>query len=341
MESFVATSPVPHLFDDIRLSFWAKQYKRAFDNAGLAFPKIFGDHRFLRRLLVTFAFKHLNVGTSECRLIATGRQFRFRNVNTQFHSVYFDRFRRVYEPEVASIICSLLQNNANFVDIGSNWGHYAALVTASTASHRYLNVTYTGIEPDSDSFADLKRFIEDSDVNEFVQTSIFQVAASNCAGDALLCNPPGFHSGLKYLGVGAVERNLVPVRRLDCLNVPNPTLVKVDVEGHEYEAIEGMAGILKSTPTIIFEHFRTHPFLATHTKSLSLLEGWGYRLYASLERSKVEPKADHFVCTTQFYRVTAASRYQFPEKINIAAFHKDCADLERVAATKLKEADDS
>jgi FkbM family methyltransferase len=92
--------------------------------------------------------------------------------------------------------------------------------------------------------------------------TVHQVALSNAAGSATL-QVPSFVglSGYATLEKGdiaskvkrscAVEQIQLQTRRLDDFDLRNVSFIKVDVEGHEQEVLEGAADTLKREPAVV------------------------------------------------------------------------------------------
>ncbi|MHB1583945.1 MAG: FkbM family methyltransferase [Acidimicrobiales bacterium] len=102
-------------------------------------------------------------------------------------------------------------------------------------------------------------------------------AASDRAGRATLWLPPGRRgtegrASLSPLDAGtAVE---VETIRLDSLDVDDVGLIKIDVEGHERQALLGAAGLVeKWRPNLVVE---IEDSLAPAVGTLRLLAEWGY-----------------------------------------------------------------
>ena len=73
----------------------------------------------------------------------------------------------------------------------------------------------------------------------------------------------------------------VKLRTLDSFALPSPDLVKIDVEGHEYEVLEGMHETLKCGSTILIELHGIDPreARANIDKIMRLLNRANYKIY--------------------------------------------------------------
>lgn len=81
--------------------------------------------------------------------------------------------------------------------------------------------------------------------------TIYQAALSNYTGTTTLENSQSYNSGTSRM---ASKEGTTDVMTLDSLELENVTFIKVDVEGEELNAIEGMSKtILKYLPDLLIE----------------------------------------------------------------------------------------
>jgi FkbM family methyltransferase len=154
--------------------------------------------------------------------------------------------RRMSEPEV-NVIPGLADPRRLSVDIGANWGLYtSALVPVS------LGVV--AFEPDPVDAALLRRACPSARVEA--------CALGGSEGKAMLRRPL-LANGKPIKGWGTIgdrsfdqaeEAIEVPVRRLDDFGLTNIGLIKMDVEGFEFEVIDGgWETIARDRPTMMIE----------------------------------------------------------------------------------------
>ena len=159
----------------------------------------------------------------------------------------FDQY--TYEPEVRQAIREILGNGGIAVDVGANIGYHTVLMSS-------LADQVIAIEPEPSNLELLKYNIEK---NTCENVEIIPCAASNISKNCkLFLNPEntGGHSIVEshdvYIDVRAI--------RLDEILPPGPIrLIKMDIEGGEYDAILGLGDRLNDIDYIIFEH-RTREF---------------------------------------------------------------------------------
>jgi FkbM family methyltransferase len=199
------------------------------------------------------------------------------------------------------------------LDVGANTGVYSLLASAVNPDARIF-----AFEPIPRIFDRLRSNVE---LNRF-NLSLEPIAASNYDGSASMWEPTGFD--VSYCG--AVNSNLyqdqevpahelvIRTNRLDTFahsrGLSGLGLVKIDVEGHEPEVIEGMGDFINQRPTLLFEVWNAEvssrdigSLLETH------LKGKGYLFFVTDEESpfrqtenirssdRIKKYTNHVACT--------------------------------------------
>jgi len=135
-----------------------------------------------------------------------------------------------------------------FFDIGANVGAYS-LVASEVAGSRVF-----AFEPHPASFQLLERNIE---LNKRSNVTPLRVALSAETGDALLTDTPDLSTN-SILAQESPNQESVPITtaRLDDIcgeRDIRPSVVKIDVEGHELKVIEGFSKGLRRTACVLVE----------------------------------------------------------------------------------------
>lgn len=146
-------------------------------------------------------------------------------------------------------------------DVGANVGLYACLLGRMAAEvHAF--------EPNPHAAADLRRNVASNGLDN---VSVHETAVSNTSGRRYLTGhgTPNGRSELSETPTGLAVQSVT----LDELEAEPPDVVKIDVEGHERDVLEGMAGLLASHRPVIF--CEVHGDVADVT---DLLTTYGYAI---------------------------------------------------------------
>ena len=177
-----------------------------------------------------------------------------------------------YEPEVTAVFHQVLRPGMAVIDIGANIGFFSMLSAALVGPGGAV----LAVEPNGEN----ARLLEASRrLNGFGHVTTAQVAA----GDALgLLQLNTTHSNGTTSAPGTELGQLLQARTVPCIPVDSlvaaawapgrrADLIKVDVEGAEYKALRGAAGVIaRDRPLIISE------FSPTFMPGISGIDGPGY-----------------------------------------------------------------
>jgi FkbM family methyltransferase len=182
---------------------------------------------------------------------------------------------RVHEPKTSQLLEHALQSGMTVVDIGCNIGYFALLEAKCVGSEGKV----IAIEPEP---GNARLFQSNLRANGYRNVEFHQLAISNRNGNcALRISDKSNRHSLSSVPWRTTDLS-VPVRTLDSLLVKNPPdsvdLVRMDLEGHEVEVLEGMrATIHRYSPKLLIE---IHPDLIgtpRTVKWLGELQALGYR----------------------------------------------------------------
>jgi FkbM family methyltransferase len=176
------------------------------------------------------------------------RQAKIRTSNAQY--IALDRgietFTHGYAPEIGALIDSLVPSDGVLFDVGANWGYF----TINMASRPFFRGKIHAFEPIAESFSDLTGLVAETKIEGMVYCH--QIALSNIDGQAKMKIPNHF-SGMATISPDrdGITVNLV---KLDDLGLGKVDFIKIDVEGHEYQVIDGAREVINTyRPYIIFE----------------------------------------------------------------------------------------
>ncbi|WP_170156856.1 FkbM family methyltransferase [Roseimicrobium gellanilyticum] len=198
-------------------------------------------------------------------------EIQFDARNTQFHAVYLPKFAEGYEPETSVLLDAFLRESGVFWDIGSNWGYFPLYACARPEFTGEIHA----FEPTPSSFRDLASVVKQAGLSERVHCH--QLALGDVNGTSCMAVPDGVHSGLASLDANASGER-VKVMTADSMDLPDPSVIKLDVEGHEAAVLRGAQKVLnRAKPVIIMENWAADS--VSSLEPLRLLESLGYHLY--------------------------------------------------------------
>ncbi|MCW3092510.1 MAG: methyltransferase FkbM family [Ferruginibacter sp.] len=154
-----------------------------------------------------------------------------------------------YDFQTTELIRRHLKKNSNCIDIGANLGHILMEIVAAAPQGKHF-----AFEPIPDLYKSLKRRFAKN-------TTVYNFALSSKKGSATFNYYPGrpavsgFRERNSQIGQEPVLLS-VQMEKLDDL-IPESLkidLLKIDVEGAEYEVLQGAKNILKKDkPIVLFE----------------------------------------------------------------------------------------
>jgi FkbM family methyltransferase len=155
-----------------------------------------------------------------------------------------------YEPEKTRAVQSFLKPGDTFVDVGGNKGDFAFLAAKLVGE----NGRVVCVEPEPTNIGWIRRSAE---LNGYTNIDLCNLALSNKDGESLLHlgSKSGFHtllSGAPDREHGSIE---VKTRTLDGLlqelKINSLNVLKIDVEGAEFQVLQGAAQAIRANPSII------------------------------------------------------------------------------------------
>lgn len=163
----------------------------------------------------------------------------------------------------------IVKNNCNVVDIGGNRGIYAYYLWKLGAKVKIF-------EPNPKCCTILSSWAKNK-----VDVELYSVGLSNYEGEASL-HIPVDKDGQEHDALASIEEidsassrdEFILVKTLDSYHLEDIDMIKIDVEGHEYNVIEGaIQTISKSKPALLIEIEQRHsarPIIKVFEKILSL-----------------------------------------------------------------------
>ncbi len=168
-------------------------------------------------------------------------------------------YQGIYEPHELNFIKNTLKEGDIFIDVGANIGLYTVVASKFVGK----SGTVFSFEP---STREYELLVKNINLNRLNNVKLFKLALSNYDGEASFyvggCGRTGANTlsnkfrSKSHVIVERIEK--IKVNKMDTffndINIPKITLIKIDVEGHDYYVIEGAQKILqKYKPIIIIE----------------------------------------------------------------------------------------
>lgn len=239
------------VFKVLSTTFLMKLYKFAYDNKSLANPKTFAGLLTPLNIALKFLIPRvksnivfsINIDSQWKTIVADGR-------NTQYHALYFSKFKNGYELEIMALLDLLLESTDVFYDIGSNWGYFSLYALSQS---KYKGKVFA-FDPQPEICDDLLSIKKQLSLNNL---SVLNIGLSEYKNNnAHFDSPDGFHSGIFQIKSGDV--GTYKIDTLDSLSIELPHVIKIDVEGMETQVIRGGRVLLeKAKPYLLIESPKT------------------------------------------------------------------------------------
>jgi FkbM family methyltransferase len=179
-----------------------------------------------------------------------------------------------HEPELAHLLDLLLPDDGVFLDVGSNYGYFAIYVAVRPNFHGRVHA----FEPVSTTFGGLQQLVNALHCDEAI--ICHRVAISDRIGVANM-EVQGIDPGLANIKDGPFEEGeIVQTVTLDSLKIGKVNFLKIDVEGHEAQALRGAQRLIHDNqPFIFLESWSSSIVPGRVFEPLRFLIDRGYQLY--------------------------------------------------------------
>lgn len=161
------------------------------------------------------------------------------------------------EEEEQALLLALLDDGDVFYDIGANIGFFSAIAARLVGSEGHVYA----FEPIPES---AKVAVKNAQLNGFEQVTVVEVAVSSTNGYVSMGTENNY-SETYTVGSGEVQVQCVTLDNvIEDSNFRAPDFIKIDVEGHEIDVIQGAAEVLRTEqPVLLIEvHWLGDQFLS-------------------------------------------------------------------------------
>ena len=294
--------------------------------------------RWLKRLCKKFGRAAFDISYHRLGLGGKGRAIlqlptghvplTFNARHLHFGAIYMAHYRDAYESEVSSLLSILLKGEKIFYDIGSNWGYFSFLA----ASLPNYNGQIHAFEPSPNTFLDLEDMVSQAKLDSRIKCH--PRALSDKVGNATMY-VDSFSSGLDRILTqdiisGGNKRVTIPLITIDNFDENFADVIKIDVEGHEYQVLKGgRKKIQNKKPFIIMENWYDRDEKHTSLKPLQLLSQLDYTLFYPTWLIDGDPvpfdnhayqKLSYAACKQiRYTSFEPSDRCKLPDQVNIFA----------------------
>jgi FkbM family methyltransferase len=173
-----------------------------------------------------------------------------------------------YEYEKQKALQGEIKTGQVVYDIGANVGFYSLLssVLVGETGHVY------SFEPFPENLLELKRHLQ---MNRIKNCTVIDAAVSSADGEAIF-DPSDDRCTGHLAAHGSLYVRTLSLDGLALRNeIPVPNLIKIDIEGAEYECLKGASYVIQESRPIIF--LATHG-RQVHYECVEMLLKWNYHL---------------------------------------------------------------
>lgn len=176
----------------------------------------------------------------------------------------------LFEKFLLSFVQQFVDPSKDVLDVGANIGNHSVVFST------YTSGVVHAFEPQPLIYDILETNVRSNNCTN-IKTYPFGASKTDATfqmnADYSL---PDNHGAFRICDEGSLTIQCKP---LDSLELSNIGFVKMDVEGHELEALQGMKQTLKNCPTLMIE---IHENCPTRQETLDLIQQCGYTSYYKL-----------------------------------------------------------
>ncbi|WP_162261751.1 FkbM family methyltransferase [Bosea sp. Root381] len=199
------------------------------------------------------------------RIVHGGKEFRFVHSDRDDHLLAIMRSSGAfYEAELLAALVPMVPREATVVDVGANIGNHSVFFAG------VMGCRVIAIEPNPNAASLLARNLEINGLADRVEIRRCALGAERRRGRV---SGAATHN-LGMAAVEADEQGDIEIVPLDGLSIESPVaLLKIDVEGAEYDVLVGATELLKAhRPVLVLEIARAEDY----RRIAALLQPFGY-----------------------------------------------------------------
>lgn len=196
-------------------------------------------------------------------------------------AINFFRSQNKKYQKMINTILPFAERASVIADVGSNIGYFSLLLHKNLENK---NKHFILFEPLKKLTTINKKILSESKLDNF---SIMEYGLGSEDKELKIFTARDGNIGWNTMvNVDNAEQEMdctrVQIKRFDGLNLPPPDFIKIDIEGYEYQALQGMMSFLKKNkPFMLIEigFGKKHPNYTEVKKTFKELESIGYKLF--------------------------------------------------------------
>lgn len=232
------------------------------------------QHKFTRLLTFPYRYFRVQVGEVATTITLNGKEIKLAADSLEEYG-HIELFKQ-HETRAVETVCGLLRDDDIFLDVGANIGIFS-IAAAMTATEGEV----LAFEPHTTNRQRLERHVELNSPSAPIR--VFESALSDTDGEMTFTEEEGDVAGHGTAQLDRTGRNTVSTKKFDNMvksgDVPEPNIIKIDIEGGEWNALNGMKETLASDSVrgIVVEiHPEQLPDSISPTEIDELLESFGF-----------------------------------------------------------------
>ena len=199
------------------------------------------------------------------------------------------------EERHTAFLLSRIQTGDTVLDVGAHVGYYTLLMAESVGDRGHV----LAFEPNPNSASQLRTNLA---LNSLSQVTVIDAAASDQAGEISLHLSPGENTGstsihYKENSTQTLQTPQVHIGQMLESEKACPTVIKIDVEGHELAVLRGLTRILHTGAPEVFVEINNRTLRAAGTNDAAVyrfMRECGYSAYRITGPRRTEPVEEPF-----------------------------------------------